>query len=126
MIILVHQDGRAGRGFQLHGSANVVDVRVRDHDLLERELFLPQDFQDIFDLVAGIEDDLALPEKIVNEMAVSMKMMAHHVVRRESAVAVPRGPKAIWVPAPEKVAAISVPLPCSSSTTTISTAQTNT
>src|SRR5215472_120555 len=71
------------------------------------------------------EDDPFLPEKMVREMAVSMKMMAHHVVRRESAVAVPRGPKAICVPAPEKVAAISVPLPCCSSTTTISTAQTN-
>src|SRR5260370_34266900 len=64
--------------------------------------------------------------KMVSEMEVSMKMMAHQVVSRERAVAVPRGPNAVWLPMPPKVAAISALLPCCSSTTTINTAQTNT
>ena len=71
------------------------------------------------------ELDLFLPAKMVREMDVTMKMMAHHVVSRESAVAVPRGPKAVWLPIPPKVAAISALLPCCSSTTTMRTAQTN-
>src|SRR5579864_6270899 len=53
-----------------------------------------------------------------------MKIIAHQVVRRENTVAVPRGPKAVWLPIPPKVAAISALLLCCSSTTTISTAQT--
>src|SRR5947209_3514499 len=40
----------------------------------------------------------------VNEMEVSMNRMAHQVVTLESNVAVPRGPKAVWLPAPPKVA----------------------
>ena len=43
---------------------------------------------------------------------VSMKMIAHQVVRRERAVAVPRGPNAVWLPMPPNVAAISALLPC--------------
>src|SRR6202000_1314894 len=62
--------------------------------------------------------------KYVSAMDVSMKMMAHQVVSRENAVAVPRGPNAVWLPMPPKVAAISALFPCCRSTTTISTAQT--
>ena len=59
-----------------------------------------------------IEEGLFLPERIVSEMEVSMKTMAHQVVSRESTVAVPRGPNAVWLPIPPKVAAISALLPC--------------
>ena len=47
----------------------------------------------------------------VKDMDVNMKIMAHHVVRRENAVAVPRGPNAVWLPIPPKVAAISALFP---------------
>ena len=62
----------------------------------------------------------------VREMEVSMKMIAHQVVTLESKVAVPRGPNAVWLPAPPKVAAISALLPCCNSTTMIRTAHTST
>src|ERR1700736_4002643 len=67
------------------------------------------------------------PRKLViyvSVIDVSMKMMAHQVVSRENTVAVPRGPKAVWLPIPPKVAAMSALLPCCSSTTTINTAHT--
>src|SRR6266566_313104 len=52
-----------------------------------------------------------------------MNMMAHHVVARESTLAAPRGPKAVWLPAPPNAPARSAALPLWSSTTTISTKQ---
>jgi len=73
-----------------------------------------------------IELEVALRRlaKNVSDMEVSMKMMAHQVVKRERAVAVPRGPKAVWLPMPPNVAAISALLPCWSNTTTIRIMQT--
>ena len=70
--------------------------------------------------------DVAPPcrAKMLSVIEVSMKMIAHHVVTRDRAVAVPRGPNAVWLPIPPKVAAISALLPCCSSTTTIKIAQT--
>ena len=64
--------------------------------------------------------------KMVSEIDVTIKRTAHHVVTLESSVAVPRGPKAVWLPAPPKVAAISTLLPCCRSTTIIRTAHTMT
>ena len=71
-----------------------------------------------------MDDDPPWLAKMVSEMEVSMKMMAHQVVTRDSTVAVPRGPKAVWLPIPPKVAAMSALLPCCNSTTTIRMAQT--
>jgi hypothetical protein len=50
---------------------------------------------------------------------VTMKRTADQVVARESAVAAPRGPKAVWLPIPPNAAAISPLLPLCSSTTMI-------
>src|SRR6185312_240010 len=75
-------------------------------------------------ILSMIEDDPCRLVIYVSAMDVNMKIMAHQVVRREKTVAVPRGPNAVWLPIPPKVAAISALLPCCSSTTTISTAQT--
>jgi len=44
------------------------------------------------------EDDPAREAKIESVIDVSMKMMADQVVALESAVAAPRGPKAVWLP----------------------------
>ena len=71
-----------------------------------------------------IDDVPFFEAKKVSEMAVSMKTIAHQVVILESRVAVPRGPKAVWLPTPPKVAAMSALLPCCRSTTTIRMAQT--
>src|SRR5579872_3090222 len=51
---------------------------------------------------------------------VSIKMTADHVVAFDRRLAVPRGPKAVWLPIPPKAAAISALVPlCSNTTITI-------
>src|ERR1700730_17676152 len=66
-----------------------------------------------------------LREAIIESVIeVSMKMMVDHVVALESAVAAPRGPKAVWLPAPPNAAAMSPLLPLCSSTTMIRKKQT--
>ena len=53
----------------------------------------------------------------------TMNMTAHHVVAFERTLAAPRGPKAVWLPAPPKAPARSAALPLWSSTTMIRTRQ---
>ena len=53
-----------------------------------------------------------------------MKTIAHHVVARERKVAAPRGPKAVWLPAPPNAPAKSAAEPLCSMMTMISTKQT--
>jgi hypothetical protein len=53
----------------------------------------------------------------------SMNMTAHHVVALERTFAAPRGPKAVWLPAPPKAPARSAALPLWSKTTMINTRQ---
>src|SRR4029077_13625541 len=52
-----------------------------------------------------------------------MNITAHQVVACESTVAAPRGPNAVWLPAPPKAPARSAALPLCSSTTMIKTRQ---
>src|SRR6266478_5949957 len=61
----------------------------------------------------------ALSLRSTNAMAQSMNMMAHHVVAFERTFAAPRGPKAVWLPAPPKAPARSAALPLWSRTTMI-------
>ena len=61
--------------------------------------------------------------RTTNANAQIMNITAHHVVACESTVAAPRGPNAVWLPAPPKAPARSAALPLCSSTTTISTRQ---
>jgi len=56
-------------------------------------------------------------------IAHSMNMTAHQVVAFERTLAAPRGPKAVWLPAPPKAPARSAALPLWRSTTMISTRQ---
>jgi hypothetical protein len=60
---------------------------------------------------------------MVNAMDVSMNMMAHQVVALERKVAAPRGPNAVWLPAPPKAPARSAASPLCSMITTIKSAQ---
>src|SRR5207249_435109 len=53
----------------------------------------------------------------------SMNMTAHHVVAFDRTLAAPRGPKAVWLPAPPKAPARSAALPLWSNTTMMSTRQ---
>src|SRR5260370_21350775 len=65
----------------------------------------------------------ALSVRRTMAMAQSMNMTAHQVVALESTLAAPRGPKAVWLPAPPKAPARSAALPLWSSTTMIRTRQ---
>ena len=56
---------------------------------------------------------------MVNAMDVSMNMMAHHVVAFERNVAAPRGPNAVWLPAPPNAPAKSAASPLCSMITMI-------
>jgi|SRR6516164_2894514 len=83
--------------------------------------------------VAGCEVEVFTPEstepvpfdpvrrtaKIERVIEVTMNRTADQVVAFESAVAAPRGPKAVWLPMPPKAAAMSPLLPLCSNTTTI-------
>src|SRR6267378_7881571 len=65
----------------------------------------------------------ALSVRSTIAIAQSMNMMAHQVVALERTLAAPRGPKAVWLPAPPNAPARSAALPLWSSTTMISTRQ---
>src|SRR6516164_10795803 len=56
-------------------------------------------------------------------IAHTMNITAHQVVAWESTEAAPRGPNAVWLPAPPKAPARSAALPLCSSTTTTRTRQ---
>ena len=60
---------------------------------------------------------------MVSAMDVSMNMMAHHVVALDKNVAAPRGPKAVWLPAPPKAPAKSAASPLCSMITMIKSPQ---
>src|SRR5256884_2392086 len=70
--------------------------------------------------VTGVQT-CALPISMAK--AQSMNMTAHHVVALERTLAAPRGPKAVWLPAPPNAPARSAALPLWSKTTTINTRQ---
>ena len=53
----------------------------------------------------------ALSLRSTNAMAQSMNMMAHHVVALVRNVAAPRGPNAVWLPAPPNAPARSAASP---------------
>ena len=62
--------------------------------------------------------------RMVMAIDVSINMIAHHVVAFERNVAAPRGPNAVWLPAPPKAPARSAASPLCSNTTMIKRPQT--
>src|SRR5882762_1930884 len=64
--------------------------------------------------------------RMVMAIDVNMNMIAHHVVAFERNVAAPRGPNAVWLPAPPNAPARSAASPLCNSTTMISRPQTKT
>ena len=79
----------------------------------------------VFDFVPDRTDpeDGAAPlrrtAKIESVIELTINRTADHVVAFDSAVAAPRGPKAVWLPMPPNAAAMSPLLPLCSSTTMI-------
>ena len=56
-IVLVEKDGSAGKVLQLERAADVVDVAVRDEDLLEPESKVGEAAVNPADFIAGIDND---------------------------------------------------------------------
>jgi hypothetical protein len=56
-VIFVEKDGSAGEVLQLERAADVVDVAVRDQDLLELESEVGEAAVNPADFIAGIDDD---------------------------------------------------------------------
>ena len=73
VIILVEKDGSASQGAEFHGSANVVDVGVSDDDLLHVEVVPLDDRNDVFDVIAGIDDHGFVSGLVSDDGAVTLQ-----------------------------------------------------
>src|SRR5216683_5097833 len=78
-----------------------------------------------FENFSSTEPPCSTPLSVCSTSAIAhtMNIIAHHVVARESTVAAPRGPNAVWLPAPPNAPAMSAALPLCSSTTIIKNRQ---
>src|ERR1044071_7403411 len=56
-VVRVHVDRRPRQFLELGPPADVIDVRVRDHDGLYREPVPAEDLDDLRDIIAWIDDD---------------------------------------------------------------------
>ena len=73
VIVLVEQNGRTGEPLQLHRSANVIDVRVGDNNLLHGEAVTLDDAHDVRYVVSGIDDDSFLGLLIADHRAIALQ-----------------------------------------------------
>ena len=94
VIVLVEQDGCAREGAELHGSAYVVDVGMGDDDLFDVEIVLADDSEQVFDVVAGIDDHGFAGGLVADDGAVALQRAdGEDFVDHGSIVAVSRGLK---------------------------------
>ena len=73
VIVLIEQDGRAGSGAQLHRSADVVDVGVRDDDLFDLQIMFADEREHVVDVVAGIDDHRFARGFVADDRAVALQ-----------------------------------------------------
>jgi len=73
IVILVEQDWSAGGGAELHGSAHVVDVSVGDDDLFDLQVVLADEGEDVFDVVAGVDDHGFVGGLVADDGAVALQ-----------------------------------------------------
>ena len=73
VVVLVEQDGGAGRGSEFHGSADVVDVGVGDDDLFDLEIVFADQGQDVIDVVAGVDDHGFVGGLVADDRAVALQ-----------------------------------------------------
>ena len=67
----MEEDRRAGDAFELCSAANMVDMRVGDDDLAQREVVAREPGEDVCDLVSGIDDDRVVRLQICQQSAVA-------------------------------------------------------
>src|SRR6201999_3912493 len=58
---------------QACGAADVVDVAVRDHNLLQRELVLREESEDLRNVVAGVDDHRFAGRLVAENRAVALE-----------------------------------------------------
>ena len=73
VVILIEQDRRAGQRAQLHRSADVIDVGVGDDDLLHLQFMLADDGENVFNVVARIDDHGFMRGLIADDRAVALQ-----------------------------------------------------
>jgi hypothetical protein len=73
VIVLIKQDGRAGGGSQLHRAADVVDVRMGDHDLFYLQAMLVYQREHALDFVARIDDHGFMGDLVSDNGAVTLQ-----------------------------------------------------
>jgi hypothetical protein len=73
VIILVEQDGRARGRAKLHGSADVVDMRVGDDDLLDLQIVFADERQDVFDVIARVDDHRFVRGFVADQGAITLQ-----------------------------------------------------
>ncbi len=73
VVILIEQNGGASSGAELHGSANVVDVGVSDHDLLHRQVVFADCFENVVDVVARIDHHRLARGLVADDRAVALQ-----------------------------------------------------
>ena len=56
VIVVIEENRRASCGTQFHGSAHMVNVSVRNHNLFYGEIVFLDDRQNIGNVIAGIDD----------------------------------------------------------------------
>ena len=72
VIILIEQDRRARRRSQLHRTPHMIDVRMRDSDLLDLQVMLSKQRQNRFYLVARVNDHRFMRALIANNRTVAL------------------------------------------------------
>jgi hypothetical protein len=73
VVVLVEQDGCAGSGSEFHGSAHVIDVSVRDHDLLYLKIVFADDGEDVIDVVSWIDDHGLVSRLVADNGAIALQ-----------------------------------------------------
>src|SRR6478672_7730519 len=73
VVILVQENGRSRGGSQLHGSADVIDVRVGDDDLLNLKLVLPYQPEHLLDVVPRIDHDCFVTSLVSDYRTVALQ-----------------------------------------------------
>src|SRR5215470_11422562 len=73
IVILVQENGCPGCGAQLCRTADMIDVGVRDDDLLDLELVLVDEPENLSDVVPGIDDDGLARRLVANDGAVALQ-----------------------------------------------------
>jgi len=73
VVVLVEENRRAGYGAELHRSTNVVDVGVRDNDLLDLQIVFAEQSEDFIDIVAGVDHHGFARSLVADDGAVALQ-----------------------------------------------------